>query len=57
VYGYPKERAAKIAVGMIRRYLAERSGKDELLIILCAFAAADAKIYERVLAEAEQAEE
>jgi O-acetyl-ADP-ribose deacetylase (regulator of RNase III) len=56
VYGYPKERAAKIAVGMIRRYLAERSGKDDLLIILCAFAAADAKIYERVLAEAGQAE-
>jgi O-acetyl-ADP-ribose deacetylase (regulator of RNase III) len=57
VYGYPKERAAKIAVGMIRRYLAERSGKDDLLIILCAFAAADAKIYERVLAESQEAGE
>jgi O-acetyl-ADP-ribose deacetylase (regulator of RNase III) len=65
VYGYPKERAAKIAVGMIRRYLAKRSavqqgtGADgqggDLLIVLCAFAAEDAKIYERVLAEAEQA--
>ena len=55
VYGYPKERAAKIAVGMIRRYMAEWSGEDDLLIILCAFAAEDAKIYERVLAEAEQA--
>ena len=57
VYGYPKERAAKIAVGMIRRYLAERSGKDDLLIILCAFAAEDAKIYERVLAESQEAGE
>lgn len=50
VYGYPKERAAKIAVGMIRRYFAERSDKD-MLVILCAFAAMDAKIYEKILSE------
>lgn len=60
VYGYPKERAAKIAVGMIRRYLADRDARmpeEPMLVVLCAFAAADAKIYERVLAEVEQAEE
>ena len=50
VYGYPKERAAKIAVGMIRRYLREKAKKD-MLVILCAFAASDAKIYERILSE------
>ena len=50
VYGYPKERAARIAVGMIRRYFAKRSDQD-MLVILCAFAATDAKIYERILSE------
>ena len=47
VYGYPKEEAARIAVGEMR---AHQDAFDE--IIACCFSEADRQLYERVLHEA-----
>lgn len=43
-YGYPKETAARIALGVMREH---EAGFDE--IIACCFAAADAELYRRLL--------
>lgn len=47
VYGYPKEGAAQIAVRVMREY--EGRFKE---IVACCFSAADAELYQRVLAAA-----
>jgi O-acetyl-ADP-ribose deacetylase (regulator of RNase III) len=44
VYGYPKERAAGVAVGVMRQFEARFEQ-----IICCCFSAADKAIYERLL--------
>ena len=44
-YGYPKEEAAKIAVGVMREY---ENKFDE--IIACCFSAGDKSLYEKILA-------
>ena len=46
VYAYPKDRAARIAISVMRQY---ESDFDE--IIACCFSAADKALYERLLAE------
>lgn len=47
VYGFPKDRAARIAVSQSRQ--AARSGAFER-IVLCCFTAADAQLFEQALA-------
>jgi O-acetyl-ADP-ribose deacetylase (regulator of RNase III) len=49
VYGFPKERAARIAVGEVRRGLEAR---PRLRAVFCCFSEADRALYERVLADA-----
>lgn len=46
VYGYPKKRAAKIALSVMRNFVEDF---DE--IISCCFSASDARIYEAAMAE------
>jgi O-acetyl-ADP-ribose deacetylase (regulator of RNase III) len=50
VYGYPHERAARIAVAEVRRFLATDATMER--VVLVAFDAATAALYRRVLAEA-----
>ncbi len=47
VYGFPQERAARIAIGHVRAFL-EQSELPEK-VIFCCFLKADAEIYERLL--------
>ena len=47
VYGFPKERAAEIAISVIKEFL---EGND-MEVILCAFSKSDAERYERLLSE------
>lgn len=47
VYGFPKERAAKIAIGHVRSFL-ERHALPKT-VVFCCFSAEDAEIYERLL--------
>ncbi|AJE46040.1 O-acetyl-ADP-ribose deacetylase [Celeribacter indicus] len=48
IYGFPRERAARIAIGTIRR---ESAGWQDVDILLCAFSGEDAALFETVLAE------
>ena len=50
-YGFPAQRAARIAVGAVRRAIAEGSGLDE--VVFCCFSAEDFEIYEGLLDGAE----
>lgn len=57
VYGYPSERAAKVAVETIRRWLATADNARRLdEIIFCTFLDKDAAIYERLLYSTNKAE-
>jgi O-acetyl-ADP-ribose deacetylase (regulator of RNase III) len=47
VYGYPKEQAAEIAVGVIREFLKDR----EMEVILVAFGEVDELLYTKMLKE------
>lgn len=49
VFGFPKERATRIALGTSRAWLAER--EVELALTFCCFSAADGELYRRLLAE------
>jgi O-acetyl-ADP-ribose deacetylase (regulator of RNase III) len=49
VYGYPIERAAPLAVAMVREYVSGRTSIEE--VIFCCFSEADLAVYERVLSE------
>jgi O-acetyl-ADP-ribose deacetylase (regulator of RNase III) len=51
VYGFPKERAARIAVETVREVLGANSGDPEL-VIFCCFDEASFKFHEKALAEA-----
>lgn len=51
VYGFPKDRAARIAVETAREVLGARPGGIEL-VILCCFDEASFKFHEKALAEA-----
>ncbi len=48
IYGYPKEEAAKIAVGEVRKFLAAKNAKDaeEMEVIFCCFSTRDENVYE-----------
>ena len=48
VYGFPRERAARIALGVIESYLREGRYKGD--VILCCFFEEDAEIYQRLMA-------
>ena len=48
VYGYPVERAAEIAVAILRAALSEDAGSLEE-IVFCCFSAHDLQVYERLL--------
>ncbi|WP_432799243.1 macro domain-containing protein [Poriferisphaera sp. WC338] len=50
VYGYPKDRAAKIAFGHVFGYLSQH-GKESLprRVIFCCFSEADAEVYRRTI--------
>ena len=48
VYGFPRERAARIALGVIESYLREGRYKGD--VILCFFFEEDAEIYRRLMA-------
>jgi len=50
VYGFPKERATRIAVREVKRFLAA-GGHSLERVVFCCFSAADEAIYRRVLAE------
>ena len=47
VYGFPRERAARIALGVIESYLREERYKGD--VILCCFFVEDAEIYRRLM--------
>jgi O-acetyl-ADP-ribose deacetylase (regulator of RNase III) len=47
VYGFPKERAARIAIGHVRAFLEQAELPDK--VVFCCFAAEDAEIYRRLL--------
>jgi O-acetyl-ADP-ribose deacetylase len=49
IYGYPIERAARVAVSTVRLYLQLPTTLDE--IIFCCFSADDLRVYEHVLRE------
>ena len=49
-YGFPLERAARIAVGEVRRAL--EAGSPVERVVFCCFSAADRAVYEAVLAQA-----
>ncbi len=51
VYQFPKERAARIAVDVVRAYLLE--GKYTGDVLLCCFSAEDAERYKQILSESE----
>jgi O-acetyl-ADP-ribose deacetylase (regulator of RNase III) len=53
VYGYPGAAAAEVAVGAIRRYLAERPGSSLRSVRLVAFSDKDARILEDELHQAD----
>ena len=48
VYGFPIERAAPIAVGEVRRFVATPTSLQD--VIFCCFSGTDLALYERVLA-------
>lgn len=52
VYRFPKERAAKIAVGHVLGYLKEQATPER--VIFCCFSEQDAEIYRRVIETREQ---
>lgn len=52
VYGYPIERAARVAVRTVRSALPEFAGIRE--VVFCCFSASDLTVYEAVLAEHER---
>ena len=47
IYGYPKEEAARIAVGEVRAFLAAKDAKnaEEMEVVFCCFSARDAAVY------------
>lgn len=49
VYGYPKEVAARIAVAVVRDFVATRSSIEE--VIFCCFSKGDLQLYEQLLAD------
>ena len=51
VYGYPKEDAARIAVEVVRAFLAAKDAKgaEEMEVIFCCFSERDAKVYQAIL--------
>lgn len=49
IYGYPIAPAAGIAIGTVRRALAEQALPEE--VTFCCFSADDLRVYERALAE------
>ncbi len=53
VYGFPKERAARIAVNTVRNFLANESHRLER-VIFCCFDDACVQAHEKALAEAER---
>jgi O-acetyl-ADP-ribose deacetylase (regulator of RNase III) len=52
-YGFPLERATRIAVAEVRRAL--EAGSPVARVVFCCFSAADRAVYERVLDEADGA--
>jgi O-acetyl-ADP-ribose deacetylase (regulator of RNase III) len=50
VYGFPIERATRIAVREVRRFL-QTGGHSLEKVVFCCFSAADEQVYRRVLAE------
>jgi O-acetyl-ADP-ribose deacetylase (regulator of RNase III) len=51
VYGYPIEAAAKIAVGVVREFLATKNTKDaeEMEVVFCCFSERDKRVYESIV--------
>ena len=52
VYGYPVEAAAKIAVGVVREFLTQRSREAEnamMEVVFCCFSERDKMVYENLL--------
>ena len=52
VYGYPVEAAAKIAVGVVREFLTQRSREAEnamMEVVFCCFSERDKMVYEEVI--------
>jgi O-acetyl-ADP-ribose deacetylase (regulator of RNase III) len=49
IYGYPVERAARVAVSTVRASLQEQDPLDE--VIFCCFSGGDLAIYEGILQE------
>jgi O-acetyl-ADP-ribose deacetylase (regulator of RNase III) len=47
IYGYPKELAAAVALGTVRKHLAESPGLQE--VIFCCYSAEDLAHYEKLL--------
>lgn len=48
-YGYPFERAARVAVGTVVEFTRKRAGIREVIFVL--FSAGDLEVYERILAD------
>ncbi len=52
IYGYPKEEAAKIAVGEVKRFLSpaeNAEGAEEMEVIFCCFSEYDANLYRSLI--------
>jgi O-acetyl-ADP-ribose deacetylase (regulator of RNase III) len=52
IYGFPLERATRIAVGEVKRFLAE-GGHSLEKVVFCCFSAGDEAVYRKVLGEAD----
>ena len=51
VYGYPKEEAARVAVGTVKEFLEETGLWDSMTVTLVAYSGKDAERYEKTAAE------
>ena len=50
IYGYPKEDAAKIAVGEVKNFLAAKDAKNaEIEVVFCCFSERDVKVYQAIV--------
>ena len=45
IYGFPKPRAAKIAVDTVRTWISEQPGSTLVKVIFCCFSASDERMY------------
>ena len=51
VYGYPKEEAARVALGTVKEFLEEKGLWDSMTVTLVAYSGKDAERYEKIAAE------